>query len=241
MTAQKVLKENMEDSAHDHQEKAYYDKLWSGSWELTTRIGPSCRTRFRLLLQLLQKYYLRNDMDIIDTGCGDGTLLNMLSLKGYSSLYGFEFSEEGVRKSQEQLPTAKKLFVGDLTKKETLPSEAFDVVISSEVLEHIEDYKTAVKNLCSFVKPGGRLFVTVPHSMKYWTIHDEFAHHCRRYEKGELEGLISTEGCTIVESFSWGAFLYHLYYFFLKQGDPEKIMGNKSRLKKVLAGQKQID
>jgi len=225
----------------ESEEQGYYDALWKNSWELTSSIGPSCRTRFRILLYLLKKYDVQNKKSshgsqekIVDTGCGDGALLEMLHQHGYQHLYGFDFSKEAVKKAAQR-GIVTQAFWGDLTKKGTLPQEQFDAVISSEVLEHIGDYRPAVTNLCKFVKPGGRLFITVPHSMKYWTVHDEFAHHYRRYEYGALEELLKNNGLNILESYTWGAFLYHIYYFFLKHGDPEKIMAKAGLVKKFVA------
>ncbi|MBI1971132.1 class I SAM-dependent methyltransferase [Candidatus Woesearchaeota archaeon] len=234
----KQTSQKKEQKREGSEEQGYYDTLWKNSWELTSSIGPSCRTRFRILLRLLKKYDVQSKKSsqekIIDTGCGDGTLLEMLHHHNYQNLYGFDFSEEGVKKAAQR-GIVTRAFWGDLTKKQTLPKEQFDAVISSEVLEHIEDYQTAVINLCRFVKPGGKLFITVPHSMKYWTVHDEFAHHCRRYERGELEELLKNNGLHVLESYTWGAFLYHIYYFFLKQGNPEKIMAKAGLVKKFAA------
>ncbi len=43
--------------------------------------------------------------------------------------------------------------------------EWFDLVICSEVLEHIEDYQTAISEVASVTKPGRNLVVSVP---RYW-------------------------------------------------------------------------
>lgn len=42
----------------------------------------------------------------------------------------------------------------------TLGKDSFDVVLSTEMLEHAKDWRAAVNNMKSIVKPGGTLFVT---------------------------------------------------------------------------------
>ena len=46
----------------------------------------------------------------------------------------------------------------------TLPftDESFDRIICSEVMEHVENYKIAIKELYRVIKPGGRIAVTIP-------------------------------------------------------------------------------
>lgn len=50
-----------------------------------------------------------------------------------------------------------------------LPDEKFDYIFSSHTLEHLDDYVTALEIWKAHLKPGGVLFVYVPHpEMEYW-------------------------------------------------------------------------
>ncbi|MDP4011137.1 MAG: methyltransferase domain-containing protein, partial [Candidatus Roizmanbacteria bacterium] len=61
-------------------------------------------------------------------------------------------------------------------------SENFDVVMASDVIEHIKDDVLAIKNLWSFVKPGGVMLITVPaHSYLYGKRDEKWGHY-RRYD-----------------------------------------------------------
>jgi ubiquinone/menaquinone biosynthesis C-methylase UbiE len=69
-----------------------------------------------------------------------------------------------------------------------LPFEAdsFSHVISSEVLEHLEDDRKSLKEIARVTKPNGVLIVTFPHRHLYFAHDDRFVHHYRRYELSEM-------------------------------------------------------
>lgn len=53
-------------------------------------------------------------------------------------------------------------FVGDLTRAEHIPSNAFDCVILTQTLQYIYDLRTAIATIYRILKPGGVVLVTVP-------------------------------------------------------------------------------
>jgi SAM-dependent methyltransferase len=78
---------------------------------------------------------------------------------------------------------------------------SFDVVLCSEVLEHIDDNQTAVAELIRVLRPGGDLVVTVPRFFPEricWAIsrayHQESGGHIRIYKKMELLNLLEDAG-----------------------------------------------
>lgn len=79
--------------------------------------------------------------------------------------------------------------------------EAFDLVICSEVLEHIPDNHAAVAELVRVLKPGKDLIVSVP---RYWpericwalsrAYHNEPGGHIRIYKKKPLMHMLEAAG-----------------------------------------------
>jgi SAM-dependent methyltransferase len=63
----------------------------------------------------------------------------------------------------------------------------FDIILCSEVLEHVPEDDKAVSELRRVLKPGGVLVATVPYQKRYWAEDDEYVAHVRRYDPGELE------------------------------------------------------
>ena len=213
-------------------EQEKYDLLWKNEWKYLLNVGPGVKTRQRILLRFVRKYLTSGK--VIDIGCGDGKFLADLNRH-----YGQRLTYEAAEISREALEIIDRLgfisnsYLVDITRSETLPASQYDGVIASEVLEHIDDWKLAINNLSGIIKPGGYMFITVPSLMKHLSIHDEFAHHFRRFEIGEIENELARCGFEVKESLCWGWPMYALYYsLLLKKVQPETVMNSSNRFLK---------
>lgn len=56
---------------------------------------------------------------------------------------------------------------GDATYMLGVPDELYEVVYASHILEHLEDYPSALRNWWRILRPGGRLIIVVPHRDLY--------------------------------------------------------------------------
>ncbi len=92
--------------------------------------------------------------------------------------------------------------IGDLSLSggSPLKSSHYDCIILTQVLQHIFDVNTALKNCYDALKPGGYLLVTVPFVMKY---HEE-PHDCWRFTPYSLERLAKDAGFASAEISSYG-------------------------------------
>jgi ubiquinone/menaquinone biosynthesis C-methylase UbiE len=70
----------------------------------------------------------------------------------------------------------------------------FSHVISSEVLEHLEDDRKALTEIASVTKPDGVLMITFPHRHLYFSHDDRYVKHYRRYELPEMISLLDEAG-----------------------------------------------
>jgi SAM-dependent methyltransferase len=82
-----------------------------------------------------------------------------------------------------------------------LPFQAgsFSQVICSEVLEHLPDDLSALREIASVMKPGGSLILTFPHRRSYFAGDDRFVNHFRRYELAEMITNLAAAGLKTVE------------------------------------------
>lgn len=123
-------------------------------------------------------------LTLLDVGAGNGLFLKFFKSKGFQ-VAGYELEKELVANMKKD-PALKGDMIeqGDITKLKG--KEEYDVVIASDVIEHIKDDVQAIKGLWSFVKPGGMLLITVPGHSYLYGKRDEMWGHFRRYDQKVL-------------------------------------------------------
>jgi SAM-dependent methyltransferase len=117
------------------------------------------RRRVRWLLDALD---LGPGLSLLDLGCGPGVLLRALaaSAPGVRAA-GLDAGWERILQARAA-QTPSPLVRGDALR---LPfrDATFDRVLAAEVLEHLPDDGTALRELCRVLRPGGLLAISVPH------------------------------------------------------------------------------
>ncbi|CAN5541347.1 class I SAM-dependent methyltransferase [soil metagenome] len=101
------------------------------------------------------------------------------------------------------------------------PDGTFDVVLASEILEHVPQDEAAIAELVRVLKPGGKLAVTVPRWLPErlcWLLSDEYhaneGGHIRIYKADELRGKIDARGMRFTGSHH--AHALHSPYWWIK-------------------------
>lgn len=80
---------------------------------------------------------------------------------------------------------------------------SLDLVTALDVLEHLQDDRSAVAEIRRVLRPGGHLVVTVPVDMRLWSAHDEAVGHVRRYARPEVIALLRGAGLQLESVRSW--------------------------------------
>jgi SAM-dependent methyltransferase len=142
---------------------------------------------------------------IMDVGCGAGETLKQLEELG--DPMGVDISPEAIRYCRERGCGDVQLVDGNI-----LPSGdcEFDLVLSLDVIEHLEDDLGALREYQRVIKEGGILFVTVPAYRWLWSGHDDDNLHLRRYTRKHLSALIIESGFMIERSTYFCTYLFGL-------------------------------
>ena len=120
------------------------------------------------LLSLLPKATNQDGdrLKILDLGCGNGSLTNIIAQQGFE-VTGIEESTSGVDQASQAFP---QISFQQLSLYSPPPVELlnyFDVVISSDVIEHLFYPKELARFAKQCLKPNGQLIVTTPYN-GYW-------------------------------------------------------------------------
>jgi SAM-dependent methyltransferase len=145
--------------------------------------------RRRVLERAIARLGLPAGARILDAGCGSGR--NMVELARHGAVTGVELSPTSVRLARER--DCGEVLEGSVL---DMPFDqgSFDLTVSLDVIEHLQDDVAALRELRRVTKPGGALLVTVPAYQWLWSGHDEINHHHRRYNRRTLLAAAESAG-----------------------------------------------
>lgn len=206
---------------------ADYDKVWSREWDDMKKYGPFARHLRRLMLSVITPLRFES---VLDVSCGQGALLMDIAARcPHVQLNGTELSAAAITLTQQRVPQGK-FWPLDLAQA-ALP-EQFDLVICSEVLEHIADDVTAIQHLAAMTRRY--LLVSAPQGRM--RSHEPAAYgHVRNYARGELQCKVSAAGLHVSRVIEWGFPLYSPLY-----RDLMNLTGGKGTTGEYGAGRKLI-
>ena len=100
-------------------------------------------------------------LDILEVGCGTGATLVLAKCEGKANLtVGIELDRASADIARRDIDT---VVVGNIEELNLpIPPESFDVLIMSEVLEHLIDPWAVLKKLRPFLRPSGLLYASSP-------------------------------------------------------------------------------
>jgi SAM-dependent methyltransferase len=131
-----------------------------------------------LFADIIGRRGLSCDAEILDVGTGTGSNLRMLRDLGFTRVRGIDRSPEAVRYSAEK--GLGGVHLGDV-RALPFPDRRFDLVLATDIIEHVDDDLLALRELRRVLRPGQSLLVTVPAFPLLWGFQDEVGHHKRRY------------------------------------------------------------
>jgi SAM-dependent methyltransferase len=138
----------------------------------------------------------------IDVGCGSGGNTAVLRQLGWD-VTGLEYHPAAARLASER---GLKVVRAD-ARRMPIRDETMDLVISTDMWEHIDDDRAVADETVRMLRTGGRALVAVPCSMSLWSGHDVALGHVRRYERDELVALMESAGLAVQAVRSWNVLL----------------------------------
>jgi SAM-dependent methyltransferase len=129
---------------------------------------------------------------MLEVGCGaGGVLLDIKQTNPRARLTGSELLLPGLRRAQQRL-TDVELVQMDA---QHIPFEnEFDVIGAFDVLEHIDDDESVLREMKGALAAGGGVVITVPQHQWLWSGFDQACGHRRRYSRRDLVGKLRAAG-----------------------------------------------
>lgn len=126
---------------------------WNGIFVQSQR-GPTSQRQSEIVLGWLQRLG-RRDLDILEVGCGTGWMCSRMS--PFGRVTGTDLSNQVLEGSQRRWPDVK-FVAGDFLSVD-LGREAFDVIVTLEVLSHVPDHAAFLRRIAGLLRPGGHVMI----------------------------------------------------------------------------------
>lgn len=140
-----------------------YDQLWGDDKILSQFRSEGDGVRARLIEEIVDHVapLTSQAARVVDIGCGVGDLLVALRRRCPSiATYGCDFSEKAIAGAKERLPDGE--FLKHAISRLPYDSQAFEVVLCTDTLEHLEQPGLVVEELVRICAPGGIVVIVVP-------------------------------------------------------------------------------
>jgi SAM-dependent methyltransferase len=138
----------------------------------------------------------------VEMGAGTGHMTRIFLGRGFAGA-SHDLGEDSRRMMRENLASAgeRMVVVDDLSE---LQEAGFDYLLAFEVLEHIDADLDVLREWVRYLKPGGRILVSVPAHARKFGRSDVLVGHVRRYEKAALRSLLEGAGVEDIEIVNYG-------------------------------------
>ena len=116
-----------------------------------------------------KKYNLNHNGSMLDVGCGEGRhIFGVMQEYPMMKCVGLDMDDDSLKKAEEGYSYFESIsevgaeFIKGSAYSLPFPDNTFDLIVCSEVLEHLHEYIDAVIEINRVLKPGGKFFASVP-------------------------------------------------------------------------------
>lgn len=205
-----------------------YGDVWVDDWSDMRQFGPSARHLRNIVLALLRDLQFAT---VLDVGCGEGSLLNDLyGVQPALQPFGVDLSESALARARQRMPGGE---FASLDVANARLQRQFDLVVCTDVVEHIPDDRAALGNLAGMT---GR-YLVVSSLQGRMRGFEATVGHVRNYKPGELAAKIEATGLRVVRVVQWGfPFFSPLYRNLLDRVGGRGTTGQYGWFRRMIAG-----
>jgi SAM-dependent methyltransferase len=137
---------------------------------------------------------------VLEIGCGQGSVGSLLARD--RDYVGLEPDRQSFETAERRIGARGQVLQVDV---ESFESErTFELVCAFEVLEHLEDDRSALSRWAGRARPGGWVMLSVPAGAGRFGPTDVKAGHYRRYDRADLDALLAAAGLEEIVVHAYG-------------------------------------
>lgn len=141
----------------------FYDQFWERYlWLYQDELPATDRARIEFICRCIERYTQPGHLRILDLGCGTGWMSPYLSQ--YGTVTGVDFSLVGIDHARDKFGGHGVFVLADAEDQRLglRADQFFDVVVCSEVIEHVVDAYALLLQINDFLTKKGYCFLTTP-------------------------------------------------------------------------------
>ena len=136
------------------------EQMYERSWEHSIAAGKEQHGNLEVNLAFLEGVDLvKAGMDVLEIGCGVGTVVDWLRQKGCRAK-GTDISAKAVAYGREKYPGIE--LAAEAAEKMSWGDGSFDMVVSFDVVEHLVDVEVHLEEVRRVLREGGYYLVGTP-------------------------------------------------------------------------------
>ena len=162
----------------------------------------------------LTKYELNGSGIMLDVGCGEGRhIFGIMQEHPEMKCIGLDMDNDSLHKAEEGYEYFKSIsnagaeFIKGSAYSLPFLDNSLDLIVCSEVLEHLHQYNDAVKEIHRVLKPGAKFYASVPASWPEkicWALSKDYQNqpggHLRIFNQSGLVSEIEESGFKFLSS-----------------------------------------
>ena len=146
-------------------------------------------------IEHLHRYALAADLaagkKVLDIACGEGYGSHLLAIKA-TAVTGMDISPEVIEKARAKYKASNLQFETAKAENIPAPDQSFDLVVSFETLEHLEDHAAMLGEIKRVLVPGGLLLISTPDKKQYSEARNyKNPFHVKELSGSEFESLLN--------------------------------------------------
>lgn len=145
-----------------------FAKVWPSMYDKAVREEKAER-----IVKILEDYYSKTlkNLTLLDIGASTGIMDNIFA-NSFKTVTGTDVDTEAIKFAKKHFHRKNLFFFVKDAMKLDLPSDSFDVVICTQVYEHVPDVNKLFSEICRVLKPGGVCYLAALN--KYWPIEPHY-------------------------------------------------------------------